>query len=377
MGAGLVDADGAVRGLRARLLGSVAPNGAPACDERSDTRAYTCLEYVHICVFVLSVLLAGTLWGCAGATLCYHFAWSSSLCWLCTWAVPRLRRARAHGYLYSSDDDPTRELLASARRAGPERELTPGSDEPRAPTATVYVTVFTEPFEQVLQPTIEQALRVVRFYNRLAAAPDEAPRANLVVLDDGLQLVPDAERGARLGYYHAHGIAYIARPRDGEGGFVREGFFKKAGNLNFAHTLSALARATRPDISALDGAHVEHARAFGRGRRTAAGRCCEPDGPEGAWCSIHGVGKARLCARARAPDPAATAAPSRPLHAASPEQLARAAVHGVCGLGQYVLLLDNDSWAPESALVDSVRLLQRAPDAAYLQHVSAPLNEAE
>lgn len=59
------------------------------------------------------------------------------------------------------------------------------------------------------------------------------------------QTLPDRERDARLAFYDANGIGWVARPADGESSangdgttFVRAGRFKKASNMNYALALS-------------------------------------------------------------------------------------------------------------------------------------------
>ena len=56
--------------------------------------------------------------------------------------------------------------------------------------------------------------------------------------DDGLQLLPEDERQARIDFYADHSIGWVARPRHGENGFLRRGKFKKASNMNFALMIS-------------------------------------------------------------------------------------------------------------------------------------------
>lgn len=61
---------------------------------------------------------------------------------------------------------------------------------------------------------------------------------NVVVCDDGLQLLPEADAQARIRYYAENDLAFVARPPHGLEGFERRGKFKKAGNLNHANQLS-------------------------------------------------------------------------------------------------------------------------------------------
>ena len=58
-------------------------------------------------------------------------------------------------------------------------------------------------------------------------------------------MLPDRERAARLAFYEANGIGWVARPADGEASangdgakYTRAGRFKKASNMNYALALS-------------------------------------------------------------------------------------------------------------------------------------------
>jgi hypothetical protein len=87
--------------------------------------------------------------------------------------------------------------------------------------------------------------------------------SNIFINDDGLrvnfptpwtsiqpqlyfgQTLPDHERDARIAFYEANGIGWVARPADGEPSatgdgttFIRPGRFKKASNMNYALALS-------------------------------------------------------------------------------------------------------------------------------------------
>jgi hypothetical protein len=56
--------------------------------------------------------------------------------------------------------------------------------------------------------------------------------------DDGMQLIHEDERRARIEFYADHSIGWVARPKHGENGFLRRGKFKKASNMNFALMIS-------------------------------------------------------------------------------------------------------------------------------------------
>ena len=64
--------------------------------------------------------------------------------------------------------------------------------------------------------------------------------SSIFVHDDGLQLIPEADRQERIRFYADNGIGWVARPKhdDSEGGFKRRGRFKKASNMNYGLSLS-------------------------------------------------------------------------------------------------------------------------------------------
>ncbi len=62
----------------------------------------------------------------------------------------------------------------------------------------------------------------------------------IFVHDDGLQLLPEAEREKRINFYADHNLGWVARPPHSNepDGFKRAGRFKKASNMNYGLALS-------------------------------------------------------------------------------------------------------------------------------------------
>lgn len=52
----------------------------------------------------------------------------------------------------------------------------------------------------------------------------------MFINDDGLQLIDEEERQARIDFYADHSIGWTARPKHGLDGFLRRGKFKKVGH---------------------------------------------------------------------------------------------------------------------------------------------------
>lgn len=92
--------------------------------------------------------------------------------------------------------------------------------------------VYKEGLIGVIQPTVRSIKQAISTYELQGGS------ANLFINDDGLQLLAEEERQARIDFYADHSIGWVARPRDGENGFLRRGKFKKASNMNFALMIS-------------------------------------------------------------------------------------------------------------------------------------------
>jgi hypothetical protein len=188
------------------------------------------------------------------------------------------------------------------------------------PSASVVIPVYREPFE-VLQKTIIQANKAVQFYN-LRAGKNEA---NLLVLDDGLQTLNQPDRDIRKRFYQRMSVSVLARPPNNAEGFKRTGFFKKASNLNYAFALDAkIRKLLRDNPWATQTQILQHLR--------------NRSNQETRYDLLFTQGNNIL-------------------------------------LGDFILLIDNDSYTPEISLVYSVHSLLRRPQAGYIQHVSRASNK--
>ena len=49
----------------------------------------------------------------------------------------------------------------------------------------------------------------------------------MFINDDGLQIISEEDRQARIEFYADHSIGWTARPKHGKDGFIRKGKFKK------------------------------------------------------------------------------------------------------------------------------------------------------
>ncbi|KAI5867381.1 glycosyl transferase family group 2-domain-containing protein [Durotheca rogersii] len=215
-----------------------------------------------------------------------------------------------------------------AQVLGPIRQLTQNSKfysarpPPRLrgamlPHVTVQCPVYKEGLSAVIQPTVRSVKQAISTYELQGGS------ANLFVNDDGLQLLPEEERRARIEFYADHSIGWVARPKHGENGFLRRGKFKKASNMNFALMVSCkveekLALYERGP----DWTQADEAAAYERALKEVIGE----DGR--AWAD------------------------------------------GNIRVGDYILLIDSDTRVPADCLLDAVSEMEQSPDVGIMQFSS-------
>lgn len=102
----------------------------------------------------------------------------------------------------------------------------------KLPHITVQCPVYKEGLASVIAPTVKSLKAAMATYELQGGS------ANIFINDDGLQILDEEERQARIEFYQDHSIGWTARPKHGEDGFVRKGKFKKASNMNFGLMLS-------------------------------------------------------------------------------------------------------------------------------------------
>ncbi|KIH93790.1 hypothetical protein SPBR_04088 [Sporothrix brasiliensis 5110] len=212
---------------------------------------------------------------------------------------------------------------------GPVRQLTVNSKfysarrSPRLQTSvlphvTVQCPVYKEGLGAVIEPTVKSIKQAISTYELQGGS------ANMFINDDGLQLLDDEARQARIDFYADHSIGWVARPKDGENGFRRRGKFKKASNMNFALMISNRVE--------------EKLRVYKRGP---------------AWTQQH---------EARAYE-----------HALREvlEEDGRAWADGNIRVGDYILIIDSDTRVPSDCLLDAVSEMEQSPDVGILQFSSS------
>lgn len=89
------------------------------------------------------------------------------------------------------------------------------------PHITIQCPVYKEGLEGVIMPTVKSIKEAMSTYEM------QGGTSNIFINDDGLQLISDEDRQARIDFYTDNNIGWVARPKHGENGFRRKGKFKK------------------------------------------------------------------------------------------------------------------------------------------------------
>ncbi|CAK7228528.1 hypothetical protein SBRCBS47491_006935 [Sporothrix bragantina] len=185
------------------------------------------------------------------------------------------------------------------------------------PHVTVQCPVYKEGLTGVIEPTVKSVKQAISTYELQGGS------ANLFVNDDGLQLLGDEDRQARIDFYADHSIGWVARPGHGDNGFQRRGKFKKASNMNYALMISCRVE--------------EKLSHYHRGPQ---------------WTQQH---------EARAYEHA--------LRAVLAEN-GRAWADGNIRVGDYILIIDSDTRVPSDCLLDAVSEMEQSPDVGIMQFSS-------
>ncbi|KAK5090282.1 hypothetical protein LTR05_000454 [Lithohypha guttulata] len=100
------------------------------------------------------------------------------------------------------------------------------------PHVTIQCPVYKEGLSSVIAPTVKSIKQAISTYELQGGS------ANIFINDDGMQIIDEAEREARMEFYADNNIGWTARPKHGSEGFLRRGKFKKASNMNYGLMLS-------------------------------------------------------------------------------------------------------------------------------------------
>ncbi|PNS14858.1 hypothetical protein CAC42_2087 [Sphaceloma murrayae] len=196
------------------------------------------------------------------------------------------------------------------------RRIAPVDNGP-LPHVTIQCPVYKEGLEGVIAPTVKSCKAAMSTYELQGGS------CNMLFHDDGLQLIDEDERNARIDFYTDNNIGWTARPKHGSEGFVRKGKFKKASNMNFGMMVSCNVEAK---LLALDR-HVnwnqnDEAEAYGNALQEVLDE--------------HG----------------------------------RAWADGNIRIGDYIIIIDSDTRVPEDCILDAVSEMERSQEVGIMQFSS-------
>ena len=109
----------------------------------------------------------------------------------------------------------------------------------KTPAITFIIPVYREDPELELEPTIRSLLSAVHRY-KLAGG-----EANIIIGDDGMQVMDEIGRAARIQFYQNMGVSWVARPKHqplSSTPYIRAGKFKVASNMNNVCQLAIIIR---------------------------------------------------------------------------------------------------------------------------------------
>lgn len=188
---------------------------------------------------------------------------------------------------------------------------------PVLPHVTIQMPVYKEGLAGVIMPTVKSLKKAISTYELQGGS------ANIFVNDDGLQLLGEEDRQARIDFYADNSIGWTARPKHNDDGFIRRGKFKKASNMNFGLMISCnveakLAEVERHDMWNQNDEAIEYE------------RCLQEVLEE------HG----------------------------------RAWADGNVRIGDYILIIDSDTRVPEDCMLDAVSEMEQSPEVGIMQFSS-------
>ncbi|TFY58029.1 hypothetical protein EVJ58_g6671 [Rhodofomes roseus] len=200
------------------------------------------------------------------------------------------------------------------------------------PHITVEMPVYKESLKETIAPSVYSLKKAIQTYAR------QGGTSSIFVHDDGLQLIGEEERQARIAFYADHNIGWVARPPhdNSPGGFQRAGRFKKASNMNYGLALSLKLEkhllALEADAAARGTYHVEGEESLeDQAMNMAVEEIYEESGKRWRPWACNG----------------------RSLR-----------------VGDIILIVDSDTIVPEDCFRDAARELYECPEVAIIQHES-------
>lgn len=243
--------------------------------------------------------------------------------------------------------------------------------------------VYKESLKETIAPSCESLKKAMQTYAR------QGGTSTIMICDDGMQLIDEAQRRERKRYYADHGVGWIARPGHNSNdpdGFKRAGRFKKASNMNYALDISLKLERHLAKLMTDDQA-LANARAASRLKRALEKQQQSQPG-EGeevmsGWTNTLAAAAARSSSGTGEYDmdededdgeSFEDLALSLALDEVFEESGGRFqpwAAHGrALRMGEIVLIVDSDTIVPEDCLRDAAREMAESPEVGVIQHES-------
>ncbi|KAH9938819.1 glycosyl transferase family group 2-domain-containing protein [Epithele typhae] len=214
------------------------------------------------------------------------------------------------------------------------------------PHITIQMPVYKESLTETIAPSVYSLKKAMQTYAR------QGGTSSIFINEDGMQLLSEEERQARIAFYADHNIGWVARPAHSGApdGYKRAGRFKKASNMNFGLDLSLRLEKHLASLEALQAA----------GGLPTPPRA-DRDSQDAA--SAHGPEESL--------EDRALALAIEEVAAESDGRWRPWAANGrSLRVGEVILIVDSDTIVPEDCLRDAARELAECPDVAIIQHES-------
>ncbi|KAI0660030.1 glycosyl transferase family group 2-domain-containing protein [Cubamyces menziesii] len=195
------------------------------------------------------------------------------------------------------------------------------------PHITIEMPVYKESLTETIAPSVYSLKKAMQTYAR------QGGTSSIFIHEDGLQLLSETERQARIAFYADHNIGWVARPPHSSApdGYKRAGRFKKASNMNYGLALSLK---LETHLLALEAS----------GAQDTAEECLE--------------------------DRALKMAIEETFEESGKQWRPWAANGKSLRMGEIILIVDSDTIVPEDCLRDAARELAECPEVAIIQHES-------
>lgn len=288
------------------------------------------LPIISACTLCLVVVAIGTGWRSIAIQLWYDSYWPRLAFILC--AIPQMWLAL---FFFQALVGNVAQLIGPVKQMEQNTKFYSGikprrlrADVAPLPHITIQAPVYKEGLHGVIEPTVRSLKAAISTYEM------QGGTANILVNDDGMQLLPEEEARARQDFYDEHNIGWVARPKhnpkpqDGSEPFVRGGKFKKASNMNYAMMVSNRVEERLLTVDRHEGwTQEDEANAY----KNALTEIVEEDQGR-TWAD------------------------------------------GNIRIGDYILLIDSDTRVPTDCFLDAVSEMEQSPQVAIIQYSSGVMN---